>query len=133
MPKVNRKFAGEWRIVELPDMGDDYLEETDGKPYLRLTASYEDKVQGEYLCGLSSGMINGAVRDFGDEPLVIFGFEAMDEMDSVKGGGWMRLRDDGWLEGEFVNNLGQFVAKPVKPKEKSPAQKRGRGSQMRLR
>ena len=34
MPKWNRKFAGEWRIVELLDMGDDYMEEGEGKPYI---------------------------------------------------------------------------------------------------
>jgi len=38
MPKWNRKFAGEWRIVELPDMSDDYMEEGEGKPYVRLKA-----------------------------------------------------------------------------------------------
>jgi hypothetical protein len=132
MPKVNRKFAGEWHIVELPDMGKGYMEEGDGKPYLRLKANYEDQVDGDYECGLSNGMIDGAVRNFGSDYVVIFGMEGMDEMDPVNKGGWLRLREDGLLEGEFVNHLGGFVAKPVKPKKKS-AQKRGRSPRIKLR
>ena len=127
MPKWNRKFAGEWRIVELLEMGDDYMEEGEGKPYVRLKARYEDTVNGEYECGLSNGMIDGAVRSFGGEHIVVFGFEGMDEMDMESGGGWMRLRDDGLLEGEFVNNLGRFVAKKAMSKKRPPAQKPPRG------
>jgi hypothetical protein len=127
MPTWNRKFAGEWRIVELPEMGDDYMEEGEGKPYVRLKARYEDTVNGEYECGLSNGMIDGAVRSFGGEHIVVFGFEGADEMDPVSGGGWMRLRGDGLLEGEFVNNLGRFVAKKAMSKKRPPAQKPPRG------
>jgi hypothetical protein len=75
MPKWNRKFAGEWRIIELPDMGDDYMEEGEGKPYIRLKARYEDVVDGEYECGLTNGVIDGAVRSFGGERIVVFGFD----------------------------------------------------------
>ena len=127
MPKWNRKFAGEWRIIEMPDMGDDYIEEGEGKPYIRLKARYEDVVDGEYECGLSNGMIDGAVRSFGGEHILVFGFEGADAMDPASGGGWMRLRDDGLMEGEFVNNLGQFVARRVMSKEKPQASKRPRG------
>lgn len=127
MSKLNRKFAGEWRIVEMIDMSDDYVEEGEGRPYLRLKASYEDSVDGEYECGLSNGMINGAICNFGSEHLVIFGFDGADEMDPASGGGWMRLRDDDKLEGEFVNNLGRFIAKRVISKKKPRAAKRSKG------
>jgi hypothetical protein len=56
----------------------------------------------------------------------------MDEMDPVNKGGWLRLGEDGLLEGEFVNHLGRFVAKPVKPKKKS-APKRGRSRRINPR
>ena len=124
MPTWNRKFAGEWRIVELPDISDDYMEEGEGKPYVRLKARYEDTVNGEYECGLSNGMIDGAAREFGGEHIVVFGFEGADEMDPSNGGGWMRLRDDGLLEGEFVNNLGRFVAKRMMRRKKSPPRRK---------
>jgi hypothetical protein len=74
------------RIVELPDMSDDYMEEGEGKPYVRLKARYEDTVNGEYECGLSNGMIDGAAREFGGEHIVVFCFEGADEMDMSNGG-----------------------------------------------
>ncbi len=124
MPKWNRKFAGEWRIAELLDMSDDYIGEGEGKPYIRLKARYEDIVAGEYECGQANGMIDGAVRSLGGEHIVVFGFDGMDEMDQSNGGGWMRLRDDDLLEGEFVNHLGRFVAKQVALKKKVKTSRR---------
>ena len=55
---------------------------------------------------------------------MVFGFEGADEMDAANGGGWMRLRDDGLLEGEFVNNLGRFVAKRMNRRKKSPPRRK---------
>src|SRR3972149_10071711 len=124
MPKWNRKFAGEGRIVELLDMGDDYMEEGEGKPYIRLKASYEDGMNDEYECGPSNGMSDGAVRSFGGEHILVFGFEGMDEMDMESGGGWLRLRDDGLLEGEVVTHLGRFVAKRMIRRKTSPPRRK---------
>jgi hypothetical protein len=59
-------------------------------------------------------MTDGAVRSFGGEHILVLGFESMDEMDMESGGGWLRLRDDGLLNGEFVNHLGRFVAQRMK-------------------
>jgi len=53
MPKWNRKFAGEWCIVELLEMDDEYMDEGEGEPYIRLKASYEDGVNGDYEYGIS--------------------------------------------------------------------------------
>lgn len=111
MRKLTRDFAGNWRIVELADMQGEYLEETDGKPYFRLSNSGEGGIIGEYQCGLSSGSLTGAVRVFGGERIVIFGHEGLDEMETSSGGGWLRLRTDGNLEGEFVDGLGRFLAR----------------------
>lgn len=102
MLKVNRKFAGEWRIVELSDMMEDYREPGNTKPFIRLKASNEDKVDGEFEIGLCNGAIDGAVRSFGGESIVAFDFDGSDEMDPAGGGGWMRLHEDGKLEAEFV-------------------------------
>lgn len=124
MPPLNRAYAGEWRIVELSDMVDDYVEEADAKPFIRLKASYEDRVNGEYDIGLCTGAIDGAVRSFGGETIVVFGFDGSDEMDPASGGGWMRLREDGKLEGEFVNQLGKFVGKRIAPRRKTSAKRK---------
>lgn len=118
MKTMFRKFNGEWRIVELLDMTDDYVELGQRKPYIRISVSADGNVSGEYECGLSSGNIDGGVREFGGETQIVFGFEGSDEMDQVSGGGWAQLRDDGKLEGEFVNNLGRFVARRIAAKKK---------------
>ncbi|MEK7276839.1 MAG: hypothetical protein AAB427_05785 [Chloroflexota bacterium] len=124
MPKANRSFAGEWRIVELSDTMEDYDEPGNAKPFIRLKASYEDRVNGEYDIGLCTGAIDGAVRSFGGETIVVFGFDGSDEMDPASGGGWMRLLEDGKLEGEFVNHLGKFVGKRITPRRKISAKRK---------
>ena len=124
MPPLNRAYAGEWRIVELSDMMEDYVEEGGSKPLIRLTARYEDVVNGKYEIGLCSGTIDGVVRSFGGETIVVFGFDGSDEMDPASGGGWMRMRDDGKLEGEFVNHLGKFVGKRIAPRRKTSGQRK---------
>ncbi len=62
---------------------------------------------------LCKGILDGAVRVFGDETIAIFGYDAGWEMDTLRGGGWMRLTGDGLIEGEFVGegDLGSFTAK----------------------
>ena len=64
MSKSNSIFAGQWQIFELPNMMDEYLEEGESKPAIRLVARYEDMVNGEYEIGLSSGGIDGSVRTY---------------------------------------------------------------------
>lgn len=118
MKTQHRDFNGEWRIIELPDMMDDYVDLGQRKPYIRISVSADGNVSGEYECGLSSGNIDGGVREFGSATKIVFGFEGLDEMDQVSGGGWAQLRDDVKLEGEFVNNLGRFVARRVAKKKK---------------
>ena len=112
-------FNGEWRIIELPDMMDDYVEMEQHAPYIRLSLTNDGNASGEYQCGLSSGNIDGGVREFGSLPVIIFGFDGLDEMTQVVGGGWAQIRDDGKLEGEFVNNLGRFVARRIAKKKKA--------------
>jgi len=36
----------------------------------------------------------------------------------------MRMRDDGKLEGEFVNHLGKFVGKRTAPRRKTSAKRK---------
>ena len=90
-------------------------------------------VSGTFAIGLSSGSIEGDLREFGGEPIVIFGFEGTDEMEPEHGGGWLRLTDTDALEGEFLGQLGRFTAvrrkRPLAaqglPVRHSPRPKRG--------
>lgn len=118
MSRPNNLFGGEWRIVELHEFEDAYLEEAPRKPFIRLEGLTAESVNGEYLCGFSSGQIDGVIRTFNGERVMIFGFEGSDEMDAAGGGGWMQLQADGSLEGEFIGSLGHFTARRVSVRKK---------------
>ena len=89
---------------------------------------------GEYEIGLSSGAIDGDLREFGGEPVVVFGYDGVDEMDPSSGGGWLQLLDSGTLEGEFMGALGRFSARRKAASKKSAKKRsRARGQAIRLR
>lgn len=103
-------FAGNWQITELVEMDESYLEESDEEAHLTIKKTIHGSWSGSYHFGLSGGEINGAIREFGEESVLIFGFEGFDEMDAISGGGWARLNTRGELEGEFVGQYGEFKA-----------------------
>ena len=130
-----KDFVGTWVITDMADMGDEYWADQQGEPYMRLEVPRgEAGLWGEFEIGLSSGSIEGDPREFGGEPVVIFGYDGMDEMDPSSGGGWLQLLESGTLEGEFMGPLGRFSAKrkaPSKMTVKKPS--RARGWAIRLR
>jgi|GEM_PF-1570317 len=132
-----KDFVGTWVITDMADMGDDYWADEPGEPTLRLEVPRgSEGLWGGYEIGLSSGRIEGDLREFGGEPVVVFGYEGMDEMDPSSGGGWLQLLDAarGTLEGEFMGALGRFRAKrkaPGKKPVKKPRRARGRAIRLR--
>ena len=125
-----RDFAGVWKITGMSEMGSEYWEDGESEPAMTIrSGSSLAGVSGEYDIGLSSGSIDGDLREFGGEQVVIFGFEGMDEMDQVSGRGWMRWADQDTLEGEFMGVLGPFTAvrgRPATTSKRSPG-RRSRG------
>lgn len=116
-----KDFAGTWVITGMEEMADDYWEDEPEEPVIRLQVSRGGHgLQGEYVIGLSSGGIDGDLREFGGETVVVFGYEGMDEMDPVSGGGWLQLLDNGTLEGEFMGVLGRFTARPQRAQTRRP-------------
>jgi hypothetical protein len=120
-----RDFAGTWFITSMEEMGDDYWAAEDEEAVIRLQVSrYGNGLNGEYVIGLSSGGIDGDLREFGGETVVIFGYDGVDEMDPTSGGGWLQLLDAprGTLEGEFMGALGPFTARRQGAQRKRPRQ-----------
>lgn len=114
--KTYKELAGHWAIISMDEFDDDYFDMGNERPHLVLEKPDKfQNIRGEYVIGLSNGEIDGALREFGGETLVIFGYDGMDEMDPDSGGGWMRLTGANTLEGEFVGGLGRFVAQRGKP------------------
>ena len=130
-----KDFSGTWFITVMDDMGEDYWADEPAAPYIRLEVPRGGSgLWGEYTIGLSSGGIEGELRDFGGEPVVIFGYDGVDEMDPSVGGGWLQLLESGTLEGEFMGALGRFSAarRPAAAKTaKRPARVRGRSIRWR--
>lgn len=114
--KISQELAGHWNITAMDEFDDDYFGLGKQSPHLVLEKPDKfQAIRGEYVIGLSNGALDGALREFGGETLVVFGYEGMDEMDFVNGGGWLRLTGPNTLEGEFVGGLGRFEAKRGKP------------------
>lgn len=112
-----KDFAGLWQIADMADMDEAYLEEGLGEPSMQIQASASSHyLRGQYQVGLSVGRLEGELREFGGEQVIIFGYEGMDEMGPVSGGGWLRLIDLETLEGEFMGVLGRFTANRGKAK-----------------
>lgn len=79
-------------------MGEDYLKSGPGPPSMQLHAPASKYLWGEYQIGLSAGSLQGDLRNFGGEPVVLFGYAGMDEMEPVNGSGWIRLLDADTVE-----------------------------------
>ena len=119
-----KDFAGIWVITDMEDMGTDYWDSEPEEPFIRLQVPRGSSgLWGEYQIGLSSGGIDGDLREFGGETVVVFGYDGMDEMDPSSGGGWLQLLDNGALEGEFMGALGRFSARRQRAKAKAAPRK----------
>ena len=103
----------------MDEFDEEYFDLGEEKPHLTITRSGTDDVSGEYAIGLSTGSVDGALRQFGDVMIFIFSYTGMDEMDPVEGAGWIRLTGPDTLEGEFLGVLGRFKARRKTPKRAS--------------
>lgn len=105
-----KNLVGRWRITQLSELDESYFEESDEPPSISLHSNQRGRVVGEYHFGLSGGDLNGEIREFGEEPVLLFSYEGSDEMDEVHGSGWAQLRERDRLEGEFLIDYGRFTA-----------------------
>lgn len=104
-----RNFVGHWTITEFSELDQGYLDESDELPFLTIRRSAHEQLYGDYHFGLSGGRLEGQLREFGGEPVVLFDCEGSDEMDPAHGAGWARLEDRDRLVGEFLD-YGRFTA-----------------------
>jgi hypothetical protein len=105
-----RNLVGRWRIIQLSELGEDYFEESNESPFISFHSNKYGGMRGEYHFGLSDGNLDGEIREFGGEAVLLFGYEGSDEMEEVHGAGWAQLRERDRLEGEFLYEYGRFTA-----------------------
>ncbi len=105
-----RNLVGRWRIIQLSELGEDYFEESDEPPFISFHSNKYGGMCGEYHFGLSDGNLDGEIREFGGQTVLLFSYEGSDEMEEVHGAGWAQLTERERLEGEFLDLYGRFVA-----------------------
>ena len=76
----------------------------------------EQNHKGNFQFGLVSGALDGRIVNYHDGDKFEFNWEGYDECDSESGSGWIRIKDEDTLEGEFRLYNGDnstFLAKRV--------------------
>lgn len=106
MPKDG--LAGTWKVVELPDMMDDYLKLTP-HPKLVIKPPEDDLYEGTFQFGAQSGQLYGKLReDPGPAKVFVFSFDGEDEGDEISGAAVMRL-EGRRLVGEWRYHYGDVL------------------------
>jgi hypothetical protein len=113
-----QNFEGFWTITNLPDQEKHYITDSEETPELQIWVQTHEGILGHYQIGFSAGSLSGAIREFGGEPILVFGFAGDEESETENGGGWMQLLDLNTLEGEFIGMRGRFTAKREKAKQR---------------
>ncbi len=92
-------ISGKWRVAEMPDLADDYLELTPD-PHVTLKVRARGEIDGEYEFGAQNGTIDGRLERLTDGRVRLsFTFEGNDELDPVHGYGEATLIDENTLDG----------------------------------
>jgi len=93
-------FAGRWHIFEMEGWDEDYFN-MDVQAYIDIK---RDDL-GTFQFGLVQGEMDGKVVDHPDGKRFEFTWEGNDECTPVSGSGWVRLRGEDLLVGEFRIHL----------------------------
>jgi len=91
-----KQLMGTWEIQEMESWDEDYFN-MEVQAYVEVK---EDKT-GKFQFGLVRGYFHWGMYDFGSSKRMEFTWEGNDEMDDVFGAGWISLKSDNSIEGEF--------------------------------
>jgi len=109
LPRKNDPILGNWPVVAMPDLADDYLRLT-AKPRIEIKREEDGIYEGIFSFGGQSGETYGVLRDdLGCQYCYVFSFEGEDEGDAVHGAGIMRLSEDNFLVGEWIYHQGDIL------------------------
>ncbi|NMO08220.1 hypothetical protein [Methanobacterium subterraneum] len=105
-------IMGTWHIYEMELWDEDYFN-TEVQAYIEINSSN----RGYFQFGLVSGRIDGEVVFYAGGERFEFTWDGNDECDPASGSGWVRMKEEDFLEGEFRIHLGDdstFLAKRAK-------------------
>jgi hypothetical protein len=121
----SKSFDGSWRIVQMDQWDEEYLDLVETA---RITI--DKRGQGEFLFGAMQGWLDCRFTERDGLPFVEFSWEGLSEGDSVCGRGWVSHQSDGSLEGHLFIHLGDDSAFVAKPKSSvKPRSRRARGEE----
>jgi hypothetical protein len=89
-------FIGTWHIYEMELWDEDYFN-MDIQAYIMI----EPDDMGYFQFGLVYGDIDGKIVEYADGKRFEFTWEGNDECDYVFGSGWLKIKENNILEGEF--------------------------------
>ena len=98
--KHKTKFAGRWLIESMTMWDRGFIDEE-----VRGYFEFEDRNVGSFQFGYVKGQIHYRIGERDGKPLVEFSWKGYDEMDPVKGRGWLALEGEE-LKGMFYFHLG---------------------------
>jgi len=108
----NSGFTGNWHIYEMEQWDEDYFN-IEVQAYIKI----EIDNSGCFQFGLVNGEIDGKIVDNADGKRFEFTWEGNDECDPASGSGWLRMKEEDLLEGEFIFHIGDssiFLARKAK-------------------
>lgn len=97
------KFVGLWHITEMEMWDADYFN-METQAYLEI----KPNGLGDFQFGLVAGEIHGEVETLGNSERFSFTWEGSDEMDSVSGSGWIKLKDSDKVTGKIKFHMGDI-------------------------
>ena len=103
-------YTGSWRISEMPNFDEGYLEDGDEPAQMTLKVDKNGSVSGHCNAATMNAHIEGRLCTFGSETVLIVCAEGTDDGDAFNVAGWMRLSGSNTLVGEFLNDFGEFTA-----------------------
>ena len=105
-------FTGTWYIYEMEMWDEDYFN-MEVQAYIKI----ESNNRGDFQFGLVSGALDGKVVDYAHDKRFEFTWGGNDECDPAHGSGWIRIKEEDLIEGEFRTHNGDnstFLAKREK-------------------
>jgi hypothetical protein len=90
-------FSGLWRIIEMDQYENDYLD-MEVQAHIRM----DRRGSGCFQFGMVCGGIVGRVEEHPGGKRLEFTWDGNDECDHVFGRGWLRAREKDLLEGEII-------------------------------
>ncbi|MGD2249044.1 MAG: hypothetical protein PVF58_11615 [Candidatus Methanofastidiosia archaeon] len=94
-------FTGVWHIYEMEMWDRDYFN-MEVQAYIKIRPNR----LGNFQFGLVSGEIDGKIVTYPDGDRFEFTWEGCDEGDPLSGSGWIKMKEEDVIEGEFRIHLG---------------------------